>query len=226
MRQAMLTALAALTLTFLLVPGCEAERAGTPPTGDVVLRISGEDKPMPRERIINLAATADGRITYDGKPIDLAAVTQAVSVRQGTNPDAIALLDLSSELTCEELETILLAIRDGQVNNLAFASNFAEDPTAVPFMLPPADLKLPDIPKSSKLVLTLAGEGFVAAKDRELHLPEVAAFVKEELAANPKLVVYLEAAPQARYADFFAVMLALREAGAKRISLWGGLRAG
>jgi biopolymer transport protein ExbD len=215
-----------IMLALMLFLGCQAgQEVAENSSPDVILLIGSQETVLKASRVVTISGQDDGSLNCDGNKLGLAGIAGAVSLRQGANPDLIAVIDLPPTFGCTELERLLAAVREGGVTNLAFTSDLANDRTAVPFMLPPVDLKLPPVPEDMKLTVHVSSEGDLSIDGQVLSRDEIVRQVASELQSVKGLVVYVEPVSGARYAEFFDLMLALREAGATRISLWGMLRA-
>jgi biopolymer transport protein ExbD len=216
-----------MALSFLLFLGCQAgQEVAEKPLPDIALMIGAQETALKPSRVVMIRGQGDGSLTCDGSKIDLVGIPGAVSLRQGANPDLIVVIDLPATFSCNDLERILEAVREGGVTNLAFTKGLARDRTAVPFMLPPVDLKLPSLPAKKILTVGIGSEGALSIDGLVLTRDEIVHLVAKKMINVQGLVVYVEPESGARYGEFFELMLALREAGATRISLWGTLRAG
>ena len=82
-----------------------------------------------------------------------------------------------------------------------------------------------EIHPSNLLTFYVAGDGVVElgrgdSPDRlTIELDEVEAITRQELAANPRLIVSLQTAPEAAYVDMMDALDEVKLAGATRISL-------
>lgn len=221
------TVMLALMTVAMILPGCQAGQQDTDQaTAELVLQFGDQESSLKLDRVVQITGQSDGTIICDGNQIGLTGIAGAVSLRHGASPDLIAVLDLAATTGCHELEQILAAVREGGVTNLAFTRDLGTDRTAVPFMLPPVDLKLPTLPEEQKLTVEIGSEGDLSVEGQVLPRDELVRHVAGQLQSVKGLVVYVEPEAGARYAEFFNLMIALREAGATRISLWGALRAG
>lgn len=210
-------------LALLLAVGCGRQTAAA---GDLVLDIAGQERILPREHVIELRLGSDGGITGDGEPLEPAAVTQTVAERHGADPDLLAVVDLSPAADCGRLEELLFAVREGGVGNLVFARDLRYDATGIPLTLPPQDLKLPQLKAANRLPVGISAAGDVAVDGAAPPAGGLVAELRRRLEANDHLVIFVEPDAAAPCGAFFDAMLALREAGAQRISLWGRLRVG
>ena len=218
----------ALVVVLMLTAGmlgCQADKEDAA-AKDLLLVIGGQEKPLPRERLVQIQGFADGTVACDRQTVGLDGIAGAIALRHGTNPDLIAVLDLSPTVSCRQLEEILVAVREGGITNVAFVKDLPTDATAVPFMLPPVDLKLPAVPAEMMLTVGIGSEGNLSVDGEVLAREDWVRFVGERLQNVKGLVITIDPADGARYGDFFSAMLALRDAGATRISLWGRLRVG
>ncbi|MDX1624398.1 MAG: biopolymer transporter ExbD [Gemmatimonadota bacterium] len=101
---------------------------------------------------------------------------------------------------------------------------FAED-RGLSLVLPERQTEEIEIPPKNIITFYVAGDGTVQLRrgdspDKQtLNVRQVEAVTRQELAANPKLVVAVKTAPEADYVDMVDTLDEVKLAGATRISL-------
>jgi len=232
------TILVTITVAMTIWIGCQSEKSDTGGGDFLVLQFDNGQHQMRRERVLLVTCTEEARLVADGNQVSLPELTASISSRLATTPDLLVLLDAAAPVSCQVIEEVLVAVREGGVYSLIFARDFAKDQSSIPYMLPPPELESLDIKAKNRLEVGLHADGRITLKGDAGDQQDVGASgdtggertlaqqVTARLEANPNLVIFVEPEMTVSYGALFTTLQELRAAGARRISLWGRLGAG
>ncbi len=222
MRFASLSRLCLFVLvSAVMAGGCAKEADTGPPAEGITLRISHQDVTLESGALMLVRVLADGRIVCDGEVVSLEELTAAARAKAAPVPQLITVVEAGTAQSCDRLEALLYALRQGGAVNIAFAHNLAQELDVVPVVLPAAGSASPPSSDRDRLTLAIGEGGELTARGREISRAGLNRHLRQAFEDNPNVVLQIDPLPQTTYADLLTVLTAARSAGMARIILWG-----